>query len=85
MFESYSTSHLAEDRWLRSHGLEHWPDEQELARLVLGLKDEIAALADALGLAPTRDIHGQWAFEPTGQEERADMRAHREERYRAAM
>ncbi len=45
---------------LRSHGLDAWPDAEELARYVFDLEDGMAALARELGVEMAKDVRGRW-------------------------
>lgn len=50
----------ADARTLRSHGLDAWPDTEELARYVFDLEDGVAALARELGMEMAKDVRGRW-------------------------
>lgn len=50
----------ADARTLRSHGLDAWPDAEELARYVFDLEDGMSALARELGVEMTKDVRGRW-------------------------
>lgn len=54
---------MLNERLLRKHGLSNWPTEEELARRIFDIEDEIAALALALDLVPRKDLRGRWLFE----------------------
>ena len=45
---------------LRSHGLDAWPNAEELARYVFDLEDGMATLARELGVEMTKDVRGRW-------------------------
>ena len=47
-------------RMLRAHGLDAWPDAEELARYVFDLEDGMEALAQELGVEMAKDVRGRW-------------------------
>lgn len=49
----------AEERMLRSRGLESWPSGRDLATRLFGVEDELEALASALGFEILRDVRGR--------------------------
>lgn len=62
--EDYFRDARLDRQVLLRHGLDHWPDGEELARRLFEAEDAIAALARASGLAACRNAHGHWTFYP---------------------
>lgn len=52
-----------EEKLLKDHGFEGWPDPIELAEYVFGLSDKIDLILEELGLAAYRDFLGRWHIE----------------------
>lgn len=49
-----------QQRLLRAHGFESWPDEVELANYLFSLDDKISVLCDSLGIRLVQDCQGRW-------------------------
>lgn len=57
---SYFTSIMKDEKLLREHGFDAWPNEEELSRYLMDTNDRMTALEQALGLTTTQDIRGRW-------------------------
>ena len=53
---------LRDERMLRGHGFDAWPDVDELTRYACGLEDAVQVLAGQLGCRLERDVRGRWAL-----------------------
>ncbi len=49
-----------EDRLLRNHGFDNWPNSTELARYAFSVNDKIDAICDALQIETIQDTRGNW-------------------------
>ena len=53
---------LRDERMLRGHGFDTWPDVDELTRYACDLEDAVQVLAGRLGCRLERDVRGNWAL-----------------------
>ena len=51
---------INDERMLRSHGFDGWPNNEELVRYACDLEDGLHALAEAFGVELTKDARGRW-------------------------
>lgn len=58
--DRYFQSLYDQQRLLRAHGFENWPDEIELANYLFTLDDKISVLCDSLGIHLVKDCQGRW-------------------------
>lgn len=69
MADSYRSymQHLAQDeRLLKAHGFDAWPDADETFRFACDAADSVYALANALRIQLIRDVRGRWLAIPLG-------------------
>ncbi|MGI6590015.1 MAG: hypothetical protein ACOX1O_00135 [Eggerthellaceae bacterium] len=60
MARDFFSSLLADERLLREHGLESWPDGRDLTLYLFDLEEKIDAIAGACGLVVEKDVRGDW-------------------------
>lgn len=53
---------LRDERMLRGHGFDAWPDIDELTRYACDLEDALQVLAGQLGCRLERDVRGNWVL-----------------------
>lgn len=58
MSSSYFRDAYQDQRLLKSHGFDAWPDAEELARYVFGLEEKVDALASMVDVDLGRDLRG---------------------------
>ncbi|MCC6108662.1 MAG: hypothetical protein LIV29_01290 [Denitrobacterium sp.] len=66
MARDFFSSLLADERLLREHGLESWPDGRDLALYLFDLEEKMDATARACGLVAEKDVRGDWHVSRTG-------------------
>lgn len=53
---------VRDERMLKGHGFDAWPDVDELTRYACDLEDALQVLAAQLGCRLERDVRGRWAL-----------------------
>lgn len=61
----YFYSDYRDSRLLQSHGMNAWPDTEELARYAFELQDALDALCEHFGVELAKDIRKNWVVVPT--------------------
>ena len=57
--ERYFTSMLDDQRLLKAHGFDDWPDDEELVRYLFAVEEKIDLLASINGIQLERDVRGR--------------------------
>ena len=57
---TFFASLARDERMLKSHGFDAWPDVDDLTRYACDLENALQALADAFGVRLARDVRGSW-------------------------
>lgn len=60
MARDFFSDLFSDERLLREHGLDQWPEGRELARYLFDLESKVDAVARASGLAVEKDMRGNW-------------------------
>lgn len=62
---NYFSALIADQRVLAAHGLDHWPNIQELTLFAFSQAEKIDALYAACGMIAVQDARGKWIACPS--------------------
>lgn len=65
---SYFTDLYQEEKILRKHGFDYWPDERELAEYLFDTNDRMDVICAALGFCTYQDVRGRWCIDAAAEQ-----------------
>ncbi|MDI9590220.1 MAG: hypothetical protein QM302_04160 [Acidobacteriota bacterium] len=56
----YFTRLAKEEQWLKKHGFDHYPSDDELLDYAFSIEDRVEALCQHIDIKLAQDVRGRW-------------------------